>query len=107
MLRSDGTVALLGEVVAVPPPPQAVATTANVPKHAPIVRFLSLRNSIWTSCSALSCSSSWCLLPGGPGRECAGNQAYSVGLRRPATQRFPAETAPEASREAGGLSRVR
>src|SRR5579872_2205868 len=99
MLRSDGTVALLGEVVAVPPPPQAVATTANAPKHAPIVRFLSLRNSIWTSCSALLCSSSWCLLPGGPGRECAGNQAYSVGLTAAGHPALPGRTAPEASRE--------
>src|SRR6185436_5077026 len=64
MLRSDGTTA--GDVVAVLlPPPQAAATS---PTNA--IAGSSFGNLIWFSLLSKSCR----LLPGGPGRECAGRQ---------------------------------
>jgi hypothetical protein len=70
MLRSDGTVAVaLGVAEPVPPPPHAVAMIAI--KLALAVKVKRLKSMGLSS----RCSSFLCLLPGVPGRECAGNRS--------------------------------
>src|SRR5947207_4590126 len=100
MLRSDGTVA------AGPPPPvvldpQAAIRIAEKLEQTATLKRRNLTNFIYMDLLSTALGASCCLLPGLPGRECAGNRSTQMSTARPIPARERALLRPST------LSRLR